>query len=215
MRAGHSTDATSYQKSVSPDRLIFVALLSPRPLDHRCFHPRNQGLWAAPGLGSRPERLDPTPSPLQGEAQDSARLPRVGPSRSDRRRGPRSGHTPARNRPRPRPPVALEPALLRPPHAAGGARPCSNGSSFPRSLGWRRMRSTTVGSVITETTFSCEPQPGHTSGSTSNTRLSSRAQEAREALAPDEMSEGSGGFARACPARLASRPPRVRFEYHA
>ena len=72
------------------------------------------------------------------------------------------------------------------------------------------MRSTTVGSVITETTFIPEPQRGHTRGSTSNTRRSNRAQEAREALAPAEMSTGSGGFARAFPARCASRRPRVR-----
>jgi len=58
------------------------------------------------------------------------------------------------------------------------------------------MRPMMAGSGFTETAFISDPQRGHTSGSTSNTRLSGRAQEARDALAPADTSVGSGGFAR-------------------
>ncbi len=66
----------------------------------------------------------------------------------------------------------------RPAVSPGGPRP-TNGSRPPLSRIPARIRSTTAGSVITETIFISTRQRGHRSGSTSRIFRSSRAQLAR------------------------------------
>jgi hypothetical protein len=79
--------------------------------------------------------------------------------------------------------------------AVGGARGAKGSFVLQRSLSrWRRMRSTTRGSVINETICMRAPQ-AQTSGSTSKIFLSRRAHVLRASLEKSALSRSGGVFA--------------------
>jgi hypothetical protein len=92
--------------------------------------------------------------------------------------------------------------------ALGGARGSKGSLVWQRSLSrWRRMRSTTRGSVIKETIIMRAPQ-AQTRGSTSKIFLTRRAHVLRVSLEKSALSCSASGFA-AAPARSLSADEMV------
>ena len=77
---------------------------------------------------------------------------------------------------------------------AGGPRG-SNGDTSPAFSRCPRMRSMTIGSVIHAITFISCPHVAHTSGSTSNTRFTSRRQADRRFASGEPLGAGVTGSA--------------------